>query len=116
MELVEDGDQAVLSGGVGLTVYRVVQEGLTNAPKYAAGQPATVRVGYRDGQVGVEVVSAAAAPLAVAARRGWRGGRGLSGLRERVGMLGGELTAGEQPDGRFQMRAVIPLGGPHDHG
>ena len=117
VELVEDGDQAALSGGVGLTVYRVVQEGLTNAAKYAAGQPTTVRVGCRDGQVGVEVVSAAAAaPLSVAARRDWSGGRGLSGLRERVGMLGGELTAGEQADGRFLMRAVIPLGGPRDHG
>jgi signal transduction histidine kinase len=112
VELVEDGDQAVLSSGVGLTVYRVVQEGLTNAAKYAAGRPTTVRVGYRNGQVGVEVVSAAAALLPVAARRDWSGGHGLSGLRERVGMLGGELTAGEQADGRFLMRAVIPLGGP----
>ena len=111
IELVEDGEQPALPAGVGLAVYRVVQEGLTNAVKYAAGQPTVVRVGYRAGRVEVEVTNAAAlVPLSVGARRDLSGGRGLTGLRDRVGTLGGELTAGEQPDGRFRVRAVIPVG------
>jgi signal transduction histidine kinase len=110
VELVESGDQPELPVGVGLAVYRVAQEGLTNAVKYAAGQPTVVRVDYRDGRVEVEVTNAAApVPLSVGARRALSSGRGLIGLRERVGMLGGELTAGEQPDGRFRLHAVIPI-------
>jgi signal transduction histidine kinase len=95
---------------VGLAVHRVVQEGLTNAVKYASGQPTVVRVDYRDGGVEVEVTNVAAlVPPPVTARRHLSGGRGLNGLRERVGMLGGELTAGKQTDGRFRVRAAIPV-------
>ncbi|HEX3790655.1 MAG TPA: histidine kinase [Pseudonocardiaceae bacterium] len=112
VELVECGDQPELPVGVGLAVYRVAQEGLTNAVKYAAGQPTVVRVHYRDGRVEAEVTSAGApVPLSVGAKRALSSGRGLIGLRERVVMLGGELTAGEQPDGRFRLRAVIPIAG-----
>jgi signal transduction histidine kinase len=112
VELIKDGEQPALPVGVGLAVYRVVQEGLTNAVKYAAGQPTVVRAGYRDDHVEIEVTNAAAAvPLSVGARRDLSGGRGLSGLRDRVGKLGGELTAGEQPDGRFRLRAVLPIVG-----
>jgi signal transduction histidine kinase len=111
VELVEDGEQQALPVGVGLAVYRVVQEGLTNAVKYAAGQPTEVRVRYLADQVEVEVANdAPGTPLSVGARRSLSGGRGLDGLTERVGALGGELWAAEQPDGRFRLRAVIPTG------
>lgn len=110
VELVEDCDQSALPVGVGLAVYRVVQESLTNAVKYGTGQATTVRVGHRGSHVEVEVINdAAPVPLPAGAKRDLSGGRGLSGLRERVAMLGGELTAGEQGDGRFRVRAVIPL-------
>jgi signal transduction histidine kinase len=110
VELVEDGDRNALPAGVGLAVYRVVQEGLTNAVKYATGQPTVVRIGDRDGRVEVEVTNAAAAvPLLVGARSDLSGGRGLAGLRERVGTLGGELTTCELPDGGFRLRVLIPI-------
>ena len=112
IDLIEDGDQRALPAAVGLAVYRVVQEGLTNAVKYAAGQPTVIQVGQRDGHVEVEVANQASpVPLSADARRALSGGRGLAGLRDRVGALGGELTAGPQPDGRFLVRAVIPAGG-----
>lgn len=108
IELVEDGGQPALTVAVGLAVYRVVQEGLTNAIKYATGQRTVVRVGHRAGHVEVEVTNAASpVPLSVGARKELSGGRGLTGLRDRVGKLGGELMAEEQPDG-FRLRAVIP--------
>jgi signal transduction histidine kinase len=111
VELVEDGSQSALPDAVRLAVYRVVQEGLTNAVKYAAGRPTVVRVGRRDGHVSVEVSNdAALVPLPADARRALSGGRGLSWLHERVAALGGEVTAGPQPDGRFRVRAVIPAG------
>ncbi len=110
IELVEDGDQPSLPVGVGLAVYRVVQEGLTNAVKYAEGRPTTVRIGYRDDRVEVEVTNAAAA-VPVGARSSLSGGRGLAGLRDRIGALGGELAAAEQPDGGFRVSASIPVGG-----
>ena len=110
-ELTEDGDQPVLPADVRLAVHRVVQEGLTNAAKYASGQPTAVRVGYQDNTVEVEVTNVAApVPFPVGTRHALSGGHGLTGLRERVGLLGGELTAGELPDGRFRVRAVIPVG------
>ncbi|RBQ20009.1 two-component sensor histidine kinase [Spongiactinospora rosea] len=110
IELLEDGDRPSLPAGVGLAVYRVVQEGLTNAVKYAEGRPTTVRIGYRDDRVEVEVTNAAAA-VPVGARSGLSGGRGLAGLRDRIGALGGELAAGERPDGGFRVSASIPVGG-----
>jgi signal transduction histidine kinase len=115
IDLIEDGDQRALPPAVGLAVYRVVQEGLTNAVKYAAGQPTVVQVGQRDGRVEVEVANQASpVPLSAGARRVLSGGRGLAGLRDRVGALGGELTADPQPDGSFLVRAVIPAGGGHE--
>ncbi|PRY39698.1 sensor histidine kinase [Umezawaea tangerina] len=110
--LIEDGDPTALPADVGLAVYRVVQEGLTNAVKYAAGQPTEVRTGYRDDRVEVEVTNTAApVPIPVGAGRELSGGRGLTGLRDRVAALGGGLTAGEEPDGRFRLHAVIPIAG-----
>jgi signal transduction histidine kinase len=112
VDLVQPADGGpALPDGVGLAVYRVVQEGLTNAVKYAAGQPTEVRVGYRDGRVEVEVTNAAdpAGAPAGGARHELSGGRGLVGLRERVGKLGGELAAGRRQDGGFRLRAAIPI-------
>jgi signal transduction histidine kinase len=112
VELVEDGDRPALPVGAGLAVYRVVQEGLTNAVKYATGQPTVVRVRYAPACVEVEVTNAAApTPVPGGARRDLSGGRGLTGLRERGRMLGGELTAGERPDGGFRLHTRIPVGG-----
>ncbi|MFG1642877.1 sensor histidine kinase [Amycolatopsis sp. NPDC049252] len=112
VELVETGAAYALPVEVSLAVYRVVQEGLTNAVKYAAGQPTEVRTSYRDRQVEVEVTNTAApVPISVGVRRELAGGRGLAGLRQRVVALGGGLAAGEQPDGRFRLHAVIPIAG-----
>ncbi len=116
IELIEEGDRPALPVNVGLVVYRVVQEALTNAVKYAAGKPTEVRVGYRNGQIDVEVTTLGpkAVPVVLsvgAATAELPGGRGLAGLRDRVGALGGELTVGEQPEGRFRVHALIPTGG-----
>lgn len=87
-----------------LALYRLVQEGLTNARKHAAGAPVTVRVDHGPPETVVEVVNAPGTPAAHAAPSGY----GLVGLRERVRALGGHLSAGPHGDGGWRLAARIP--------
>lgn len=117
VELVEDGEQAAMAIGARLAAYRVVQESLTNAVKYAAGRPTLVRLAHTEQWTDVEVTTAGAdraMPVSAALRDGGphvSGGRGLTGLRERVEMLGGEFGAGPGLEGGFRVHARIPAGG-----
>ncbi|MFE7392667.1 sensor histidine kinase [Streptomyces sp. NPDC057582] len=112
VEFTERGEWRAQSVDVELAAYRVVQEALTNAMKHAVGQRTRVLVQHGDEHIEIEVAtegsarSSASAPAARKVGRG--GGRGLTGLRERVRMLDGELVAGPRPDGGFRVRAVIP--------
>lgn len=114
VELVESGRPAP-AGRARDTAYRVVQEALTNALKHAHGSPTSVDVRHDATAITVEVrTRGPAAPggavlASSAVARG--GGRGLVGLDERVGMLGGTFAAGRQPGGDFLVQARIPAGG-----
>ncbi|MER5945771.1 histidine kinase [Streptomyces sp. NPDC001904] len=88
-------------------VHRVVREALTNVHRYAPDSSVTVRVAHEDGTVRVTVRNGAPA-TAPDAPAGLGTGRGLTGLRERVGLLGGVLEAGRLPSGGFQVRATVP--------
>ncbi|WP_328649142.1 histidine kinase [Amycolatopsis sp. NBC_00348] len=112
VSFVTEGTEPILPDDVRLTAFRVVQEGLTNVLKYAAGRPAEVRIGFSPNHVEIEVANTAATvPRRANARREPAGGRGLAGLRDRVGALGGEVTAGRRPDGGFRLHASIPVDG-----
>jgi signal transduction histidine kinase len=91
-----------------VTIYRIVQEALTNAMRHASGSQVTITLrsgdGYEleiedDGPHGDVVASSA-------------GGFGLAGLAERVEALGGQFTAGPRPDGGFYVRAWLPAAAP----
>lgn len=84
-----------------LSVYRIVQECLSNALKHAAGQPLDVRVVRDGGSVRVHVRNALQGGVGAA-------GQGLSGMRERVDLLGGTFEAGPDGAGHFVVDAVIP--------
>ncbi|MFI7134277.1 sensor histidine kinase [Nonomuraea sp. NPDC050153] len=86
-------------GPVPALAHAVVQEGLTNAAKHAPGAPVAVRVSPE--RVTVRSGRPRARPLAL------RGGLGLAGLRERVRLAGGTLTAGPVGDG-FELDVSIP--------
>ncbi len=108
VELTEHGERLPRPIDVELAAYRVVQEALTNAIKHAAGRPTRVTVHHYAGHIDIEVTtdgSALAAGPAVPS-----GGRGLAGLRRRLHMLDGELTAAPRPGGGFSVRALIPSG------
>jgi signal transduction histidine kinase len=112
VSLIEEGSPpAVLGTGRELTAYRVVQESLTNALKYAAGRPTIVRLGYRPSSVDISVTTApglSSSGLSSFVTRG--SGRGLAGLRDRVELFGGSLSAGPGDDGAFTVAAHLPAG------
>ncbi|MBO3743840.1 sensor histidine kinase [Actinoplanes flavus] len=107
VELVEQGSSPDTPGGAGATVYRVAQEALTNALKYDHGARTSVTVRYGVGEIDVRI-STDGSGSSTASPGG--SGRGLAGLRERVGTLGGDFTAGPRADGGFLVTARIPVG------
>jgi signal transduction histidine kinase len=110
VSLVEEGSPpAALGSGRELTAYRVVQESLTNALKYAAGRPTVVHVGYRSSGVDISVSTAPSQRSRWADPVGGSG-RGLTGLRQRVELFGGSLSAGPDGDGGFTVSAHLPAG------
>jgi signal transduction histidine kinase len=99
--------------GVGVCAYRIVQESLSNASQHAPGAAVTVSVGHGQGAVTLRVANGPGAAAGPAAHEDAHGpGHGLTGMRERVALLGGSLSAGPSPDGGFVVSAMLPLGNP----
>jgi signal transduction histidine kinase len=98
------GEPGQLPAAVSREAYRIVQEGLTNTLRHAGKVPVTLRVAALREQLEVEMIN----PLGARAddRRG--GGRGLPGIRERVTVLRGQMTAGPG-DGHWRVCVTIPL-------
>jgi signal transduction histidine kinase len=103
-----EGEARELPTSVELSAYRIVQEALTNTVKHAEAARAEVRVRYRPEAVEVEIVDDGLGQAAVSAGPG---GHGLIGMRERVALHGGQLTAGPRPGGGYAVRATFPSGG-----
>jgi signal transduction histidine kinase len=105
VELHVDGEPFPLPRGIDLSAYRIVQEGLTNALKHARASRADVTVRYEPDELQIEV------------RDNGEGsstsdglGHGLVGIRERVKIYGGEMTAGANGSG-FVLSTRLPLNG-----
>ncbi|NGO47001.1 sensor histidine kinase [Streptomyces ureilyticus] len=94
-----------LPPGVDLAAYRVVQEALTNTIKHAPGAEASVMIGYTDDSLEIEVTDTGDAHDSPPADGN---GRGLIGLRERLAVYGGELTAGPTLAGGYRIKARVP--------
>jgi signal transduction histidine kinase len=107
VRLQVQGQPVPLSPGLDLSAYRIVQEGLTNSLKHAAASQADVEVRYGPRELELEV------------RDNGRGGpstnggpgHGLVGVRERVKIYGGDMSAGVSRAGGFVLRARLPLDG-----
>lgn len=103
-----DGYPRQLPPGPELSIYRIVQEALTNIRKHAGRSRAAVRVTCSDTAIVAEIHNdGATEPSADAAVPG--AGHGLIGMRERVALYGGTLVAGPSTSGGFQVRANIPI-------
>jgi signal transduction histidine kinase len=95
--------------GVGVCAYRIVQESLSNASQHASGAAVAVSVSRDSGEIRLRVANGPGEP-ATQAENDHVLGHGLAGMRERVAILGGSLSAGPSPDGGFVVSAVLPLG------
>jgi signal transduction histidine kinase len=91
-----------LPDGVDLSAYRIVQEALTNVLKHAGTARAQVVVRYLPRRLDLEICDDGRGATRT------NGGHGLVGMRERVDLLGGELTAGNRPGGGFAVSARLP--------
>ena len=106
VQLHVTGDPVALPRGIDLSAYRIVQEGLTNARKHAHATNAEVTVDYRPDELKIEVRddgeggSTSAGP-----------GHGLVGIRERVKIYGGEMSAGSANGSGFILSTRLPLNG-----
>ncbi len=109
--VTRSGDPVTLPEGVDLSAYRIVQEALSNAMRYAPGSHVGLYLDYRPEGLALEVRNdAATVPVLVPGGDGAPGGgHGIVGMRERAAMLGGRLDAGPTEDGGFQVAAVLPM-------
>jgi len=104
VELHLEGDPYPLPRGLDLSAYRIVQEGLTNVLKHAGASDADVVVRYRPDEVEIEVRDNGNG------RAGGDGmGHGLVGIRERVKIYGGEMSARAEPEGGFVLSTRLPV-------
>jgi signal transduction histidine kinase len=101
------GQQRPLPGGVELSVYRIVQEALTNVLKHSHPTRVTVALSFRGSRLEVEVVDDAKRQPD---RSDATTGHGIVGMRERVVLLGGELETGRRVGGGYRVAAWLPVG------
>ncbi|MFI8914118.1 sensor histidine kinase [Streptomyces sp. NPDC053513] len=100
-----EGGVRALPAATGASVYRIVQEALTNVVKHARARTVDVRLAHADGVLRVTVTDDGRGP------QGGPGGHGLVGIRERAAAHGGTAEAGPGPGGRgFEVRALLPVG------
>jgi signal transduction histidine kinase len=98
-----EGEPAAVPPGVALCAYRIVQEALTNVIKHAGPARASVVVRYSGDSLELEVADDGRGALNRSV------GHGLTGMRERVALYGGELDAGSRNGGGFVVHARLPL-------
>jgi signal transduction histidine kinase len=108
VELSVQGDERPLPASAGLSVYRIVQEALTNSLRHAGPARARVILRYLPDALEVRVSDNGSGGGAQPAEHG---GHGLIGMRERVALFGGELEAGPRPEGGYAVVARIPTSG-----
>jgi signal transduction histidine kinase len=101
-----EGDPFPLPRAIDLSAYRIVQEGLTNALKHARAGAADVTLRYLPDEIRIEIRDDGSG---VSASDGQ--GYGLVGIRERVKIYGGEMSAGPAPDGGFVLSTRLPVRG-----
>lgn len=115
VEVHTSGTDLRLSPALELSVYRIIQEALTNVVKHAPGAQAMVDVAVTGRELVIEILDdgdtrAGGSPHPKSEKEAVAGPRhGIAGMRERVGAFGGVLDAEPVPGRGFRIRAVIPL-------
>jgi len=108
VEFTVDGRSRAVPEGFGLSVYRIVQESLTNVLKHAGPRAlAQVHLDWRADTLVVEIVDDGRGAAALVEAR--PGGQGLTGIEERARLHGGRAIAGPRDGGGYRVRAELPL-------
>ncbi|MGW0885268.1 sensor histidine kinase [Streptomyces sp. NPDC002671] len=102
------GEQRPVPADIELSAYRIVQEAVTNVVRHAGTGRCRVVIDYGDEELSVEIVDDGRG----ATGNGSAHGFGIIGMRERVSLLGGRLSAGPRPEGGFRVAALLPLPAP----
>ncbi|WP_344391007.1 sensor histidine kinase [Streptomyces vastus] len=106
VEKVVTGAVRELPQGIELSAYRIVQEALSNSLRHAPGASARVEIGYVLGGLGLRIVNGPATGLV---KPSPGAGHGITGMRERVTMLNGEMTAAAIDDGGYEVTVFLPV-------
>jgi signal transduction histidine kinase len=106
VQLEVTGERRELPPGIDISGYRIVQEALTNALKHAGPARATVRLRYERDGLDIEVTDDGRGGTSAGTS-----GHGLTGMRERVAVYGGELEAASVNGSGFRVHARLPTGG-----
>ncbi|GII51940.1 hypothetical protein Pth03_03290 [Planotetraspora thailandica] len=96
------GERRALPADIDMSAYRIIQEAITNVVRHAGAASCEVSIGYEEDELFIEVLDSG---------RGGTGddGFGLAGMRERVGLLHGTLSAEPRPEGGFRVAARLPV-------
>jgi signal transduction histidine kinase len=117
VDKVVTGAVRELPQGVELSAYRIVQEALSNTLRHAPGASARVEIGYVLGGLGLRIVNGPAAEASFVKQTPTQGaGQGLTGMRERVSMLNGEMTTAPTADGGYEVTVFLPAASIADEG
>lgn len=104
VRLHREGELVALPRAIDLSAYRIVQEGLTNSLKHARASHAEVTVRYAPDDLEIEIVDDGVGPTTSDGL-----GRGITGIRERVKIYGGDMTVGAGTDGGFRLAVKLPV-------
>ena len=102
VNLEENGPLRALPVGLDVSVHRITQEALTNAPKYVADRAVLLRLTRTPASLFIQASNTSGGI-------GQGSGLGLVGMTERVSLFGGRLTHGVNGDGRFELTATLPV-------
>jgi len=100
------GSREPLPADIDLSAFRIIQEAVTNVVRHAGTDECQVLIDRRDGELSIEVTDSGRGSGALGT------GYGITGMRERAALLGGDFSAGPRPDGGFRVAAKLPLPAP----
>jgi signal transduction histidine kinase len=106
------GERCSVPSAIESTLFRTVQEALTNVLRHSASRAATVRVDVREASARVEVLDdgpCQEVPVTTGGGSAEGSGNGLRGMRERVAAVGGVVEAGPRSAGGWRVQALLPL-------
>jgi signal transduction histidine kinase len=97
------GSRALLPADIDLSAFRIIQEAVTNVVRHAGTDRCQVGIDQQDGQLSIEVTDSGRGGAAAGT------GYGITGMRERAALLGGDFSAGPRPGGGFRVSARLPV-------